>query len=80
MLRDVVRRPARITVNYRHGARTKEAIQLVRLVNLLSRLSGSFEKGELSGTVVSQRLDRPRSSIARAGSRPRAGNFIASVY
>ena len=28
--------------NYRHGTRTKEAIQAVRLVNLLSRLARKF--------------------------------------
>ena len=33
------RRPVSSNGNYRHGTRTKEAIQAVRYVNLLSRLA-----------------------------------------
>ena len=48
----MARRPASVTETI--GARTKEAIQAVRLVNLLSRLArGNPEKGVLSGTVGS---------------------------
>jgi hypothetical protein len=51
--------------NYRHGKRTKEVIQAVRYINLLSRLARRSREGHASANLY----DHPR----RAKKNPDAG-------
>jgi hypothetical protein len=53
--------------NYRHGTRTKEAIQAVRLVNPDDRITHMLEAGE-DPTIISERLTMKIYGMVRGDS------------